>query len=108
MSFETRNIFSEIPVSLPEEVVEVIANKGSVRIERIISMGHRSPDDFWYDQKEDEFVMLLSGSATLLFEKDAESKKVLPGDYLFIPAHTKHRVESTDSSEESVWIAIHF
>ncbi len=102
------NIFEEIPTSLPEEVQQVIANKGSVRIERIISMGHRSPENFWYDQKEDEFVLLLSGSATLQFEGQAEVKEMFPGDYMLIPAHVKHRVASTDSEEESVWLAVHF
>ncbi len=108
MTSEFGNIFSEIPIDLSEEVLEVIANKRSVRIERIISFGHSSPNNYWYDQKEDEFVILLSGSAQLLFENEAECKEFLPGDYMLIPAHTRHRVESTDPDEESVWLAIHF
>ncbi len=108
MNCKINNIFEEIPTSLPEEVQQVIANKGAVRIERIISFGHKSPEGFWYDQKEDEFVLLLSGSATLQFEGNSEIKELFPGDYMLLPAHTKHRVESTDTEEESVWLAVHF
>jgi cupin 2 domain-containing protein len=107
LSYERANIFDEIPIDLKEEVFSVIANKGSVRIERIVSLGHSSPNNFWYDQKGDEFVILLSGGATIEFE-DSKTVDLEPGDYLLIPAHTKHRVLSTDSDEESVWLAVHF
>lgn len=108
MSVSVGDIFAEIPDQLPEEVFEVIANKGSVKIERIISLGHKSPENFWYDQKEDEFVILLSGEATIQFENDNDIKHLSPGKYLFIPAHKKHRIESTHPTKESIWLAVHF
>ncbi len=106
MTGELGNIFEEVPIDLSEEVLDVIANKGTTRIERIISNGHSSPENFWYDQKDDEFVILLSGSAIVRFED--KTVDLTPGDYLLIPAHTRHRVESTNAEEESVWLAVHF
>ena len=105
---EQKNIFDDIPTSLPEEIIEVLANKGSVRIERIISKGHASPEGFWYNQKEDELVLLLSGSAELLFADEDRVVELLPGDYILIPSHQRHRVMATDPDEESVWLAIYF
>ena len=67
------NLFEEIPNSLPKELVEVLAENSDVRIERIVSTGHSSPADFWYDQPRHEWVVLLKGEARLLFEDDGES-----------------------------------
>jgi cupin 2 domain-containing protein len=33
--------------------------------------------------------------------------KLKAGDYIFIPAHRKHRVEMTKEGEASIWIAVH-
>ena len=103
-----RNIYSDIPYELPEELVEVISESQGVRIERIISRGHRSPEGFWYDQEENEFVLLVSGEAKLLFEKENEEVCLEAGDYLVIPAHKRHRVVWTAPDRETVWLAVHF
>lgn len=108
MNYERGDIFAEIPSNLNEEVFEVIANKGSTRIERIVSKGHSSPKNFWYNQKEDEFVILLSGAATILFKESGKEEILEPGDYLIIPAYVEHKVISTDSNEESVWLALFY
>lgn len=97
------NLFS-IPVRTDDEFCETLASSHSCRIERIVSQGHRSPDDFWYDQTEDELVCLLSGSALLDF--DYCSVVLTAGDTLFVPAHKKHRVDQTSNMPPCVWLCI--
>ncbi len=53
------NIFSRIPASIPDEIFETIVQNENVKIERIISDGHATPEDSWYDQDHDEWVILL-------------------------------------------------
>ena len=62
------NIFPLIPQHLPEEAFETILSNGTIKIERIISKGHASPDGFWYDQEFSEWVLLLRGKASLAFD----------------------------------------
>lgn len=107
MTNETKNIFAEIPGTLPEEVFEKITEGKDFFVERIISDGHISPPNFWYDQETNEFVMLMSGSAKILYD-DGSSFSLSPGDYLIIPAHQKHRVEETDKTRKTIWLAIHY
>ena len=101
------NIFAAIPDALPDELSEILARREGVIIERIVSRAHSSAPDFWYDQDHDEFVILLRGTATLRFRPDEGTVELSVGDYLLIPAHRKHRVESTSSSPEAVWLAVH-
>lgn len=105
--FRIDNLFADIPRDLPEEMVNEILRKGDTRIERIVSLGQASPPGFWYDQETDEWVLLVSGSASLCFI-DGGSIDLKPGDYLFIPRHARHRVERTDAEVETVWLAVHF
>jgi len=100
------NIFNRIPASLPVELIETLAVSPDVRIERIVSAGHASPEGFWYDQEQDEWVLLVSGSAVLAFEDKLVELK--PGDHLLIPSHQRHRVESTSPTEKTIWLAVHF
>jgi cupin 2 domain-containing protein len=104
------NIFNDIPLDLPNELIEKIAGdaKKGVSVERIISRGHRSPKDFWYDQDKNEFVILIKGKAALLFKEPNKLIEMSPGDYINIPAHTIHRVEWTSSGDDTVWLAIHY
>ena len=104
----TENIFANLPTDLPEELIQQIAGSRGVRIERIVSRGHASPEGFWYDQPDHEWVILLAGRAKLLLAGDDEPIVLSPGDYLDIPAHTKHRVEWTDPDRETVWLAVHY
>jgi len=106
---EIKNLFSHIPDSpIPDELFEDILNTEHFRIERIISDGHSSPDGFWYDQETDEWIILIQGSAGLIFEGTDEIIILKPGDYLNIPANTRHRVAWTDPKQKSVWIAVHY
>lgn len=104
------NLFDHIPAELPEELMTVLAENTSVRIERIVSDGHASPEAFWYDQELHEWVLLIAGSAELSIEKEGSIERVElnPGDHLLIPAHQRHRVESTSSNEKTIWLAVFY
>jgi cupin 2 domain-containing protein len=102
-----QNIFSDLPAQLPEELVETLVTSDRVRIERIVSHGHASPEGFWYDQDQNEFVMLLKGAARLQFEGEDEPIEMSPGDFIEIPAHRKHRVEWTTPDGPTVWLAVY-
>lgn len=101
------NLFADIPERATEEIVEVMASAEGVRVERIVSQGHASPEGFWYDQDEHEWVVLLKGAARLRFESEADAVELRPGDYVHIPAHRRHRVEWTSPDEATVWLAVH-
>lgn len=101
------NMFSDIPSDLPEELCQCLLQSESVRIERIISHGHRSPTGFWYDQEHHEWVLVLRGRARLQI-KGSEAVELKLGDYVNLPARTPHRVVWTDPSEPTIWLAIHY
>lgn len=103
-----RNLLSDLPKSAAHELFETLATAGQTRIERIVSLGHHSPPDFWYDQNEHEFVLILQGAARLRFEDDDEPIAMAPGDCLTIPAGRRHRVEWTSPDEPTVWLAVFF
>ena len=105
---QSGNIFSTIPQGIDKETIEVILGSGNLRIERIISGRHSTPDGQWYDQEQDEWVILLLGSAAVMFEGSSEAITLRPGDYFSIPAHLKHRVEWTERGEETIWLAVHY
>jgi cupin 2 domain-containing protein len=92
----------------PEEQVDVLVRTSTVRIERIVSHGHRSPEGFWYDQDRNEWVVVLRGGAGVLFEGESSPRVLDPGDTLTIPAHTRHRVEWTSPGEDTVWLAVFY
>jgi cupin 2 domain-containing protein len=100
------NLLADLPARLPEELIETLAENRHVRIERIVSHGHASPEGFWYDQDQHECVVVLKGEARLLFENQTIEMK--PGDFVNIPAHRKHRVEWTTPDEPTIWLAVHY
>ena len=102
-----KNIFEIPPPDLEEEFIESLIENEKFVLERIISAGHSSPEDFWYDQDKNEFVILLKGEAELSFE-NGETVLLKPGDHLIIPAHKKHRVNRTSPSEKTYWLALHY
>ncbi len=102
------NILKNIPGNIPEELIETIAENENVRIERIISNGHASPPGFWYDQDQNEYVLLLKGSAALLFEGETDVLVMKPGDYIDIPAHMRHRVEWTATDKKTIWLTVFY
>lgn len=98
------NLFADLPPPAPDEHFQTLLDRHGARIERIVSHGHASPAGFWYDQPADEWVMVLSGRAELGFD-DGERRTMQAGDWLLIPAHRRHRVESTTPA--TVWLAVH-
>jgi cupin 2 domain-containing protein len=101
------NLFASLPAHLPDELVETLLDSAGVRIERIVSHGHASPEGFWYDQDRDEWVVVLRGRAILRFEGEA-ALELGPGDHVIIPAHRRHRVEWTTPDEPTIWLAMHY
>lgn len=109
MTPQTDNLFNDIPSSpLREELFQTLAESGGVRIERIISEGHVTPPGEWYDQGWDEWVLLVSGGAAVLFDDGKAPLVLKPGDHVMIPAGCRHRVERTDTGQKTVWLAVHF
>lgn len=103
-----RNLFADLPASLDEELVTVLAGNRHVRIERIVSTGQHSAKDFWYEQQENEWVIVLKGKAKLCFEGDNKPVTMGTGDHVLIPAHRRHRVEWTAPDEPTVWLAVFY
>ena len=101
------NIFANIPDTLPEELFTSLVKQGKVHIERIVSKGHSTPPNQWYDQAQDEWVIILQGQAVLIYEQNLQTLSMAAGDSVFIPAHTKHRVEWTTPDIHTVWLAVH-
>jgi len=104
---QSGNLFEGIPNVIPEELVSLLHESPNISIRRIISQGQSSPASGWYDQADNEWVMVVKGEAILAFEEE-EELHMREGDYTFIPAHRKHRVTWTDDTRETVWLAVHF
>ena len=101
------NIFSNIPTELPSEIFEDIIITEKLRVERFVSKGQTSPETGWYDQSENEWVIVLSGYGVVEYENGVKVK-LKQGDYLNINAHDKHRVVETSPDEVTVWLAIFY
>jgi len=102
------NLFTDLPERTSEELVSVLAENDSVRVERIVSTGQSSPPGFWYDQQQHEWVALLKGEAVLRFEDEENDIPLSPGDHVLIKAHRRHRIESTAANRPTVWLAVFY
>jgi len=105
---ELNNIFSTVPSFMQDEISETLLRTEAFKLERIVSSGQVTPEGEWYDQDMNEWVILLSGSAGLLFEDDDEVFVMNAGDYIQIEPHQRHRVEWTDPEQRTIWLALHF
>ena len=101
------NLFADLPQDATREHVVELLRSSAVTIERIVSYGQGSPPGFWYDQDWAEWVIVLQGSAVLLIDGEAAPRRLQRGDYVHLPAHTRHRVEWTEAAEPTVWLAVH-
>lgn len=101
-----RDLLTSLPAARDAEVSETLITAHGIRLQRIISFGQVSPEGFWYDQKEAEWVMLLTGRARLLIAGEADDRILGPGDAVYLPAHCRHRVEWTDPEHPTVWLAL--
>ena len=102
-----RNLFDGLPDVRLAEKIEVLHQRGDVRVERIVSLGQVTPPGEWFDQPQAEWVIVLRGAAELLFEGDAAPIRFAPGDHVLIAPHRRHRVTWTDPLTETVWLAVH-
>lgn len=101
------NLFTIPPEARPtaEEFFEtLLTGPNGLRIERIISHGHATPEGVWYDQPRDEWVVVLQGTARLVYEDGGEAA-LGPGDQVFLPQRVRHRVAET--SAPCLWLAVH-
>lgn len=101
------NIYENIEVPVAgDERTELLSHSGGVRIERIVSNGHISPKEFWYDETDDEWVLIVRGSARLRFKNPDEVIELSAGDSVMIPAHRRHRVDWTTPDSPTIWLAV--
>ena len=112
MTIQLGNLFSDVAdvsaANMGEEAFSEILVRPGLKIERIISQGQTSPAGSWCDQAWNEWVIVLKGSATLQFEQEPAPRLLGVGDYVFIPARKRHRVEWTEPQQPTVWLAVHF
>lgn len=98
------NIFENIPQTPTEELFTTLLTSQNIKIERIVSQGEVSSE--WYDQEQNEWLVLLQGFAVLEFEdKSVELKN---GDTLNIPAHVKHKVSFTSTTPQCIWLVVFY
>ena len=93
------NLYDYTPTSPGQERTDILHEDTAVRIERIVSNLARTQ---WYDQDQDEWLVLLKGTAELAVERNRVTLE--EGDTLFLPAHCRHRVLST--SDETLWLTV--
>jgi cupin 2 domain-containing protein len=99
-----RNLLSQ---PLLDEVIDPLIDRPGLRIERIVSTGQATPEGQWYDQETDEWVVLVEGEARLRIEGEGTDRELGAGDWVFLPAHCRHRVTWTRSKPPTVWLAVH-
>ena len=90
------------------EHVRILHAGESWRLELIHSCAAHSPDGFWYDQREHEWVTLLRGSARLRLDDPAQTLDLCVGDGVHLPPHRRHRVERTDPEPGTLWLALYW
>ena len=97
------SLFDNLPDSpLPDELFDPIATGNAFTLKRIISTGQLTD---WHNQADNEWLVILKGSARLLFDGE-EEKTLKTGDCLLIPAQKRHRVTYTENP--TVWLVLHF
>lgn len=101
------NLFDGIDATSLTERFDMLLQRGGLRVERIVSTGQATPDGQWYDQPQDEWVIVIEGSASLLIEGEPEME-LRRGDHVLLPARCRHRVTRTDPDQPTVWLAVHF
>ena len=104
MAISVKSVFARVPEKSAEEEFVTLFENSSLKIERIVSHAHGSPEGFWYDQAEDEWVIVLRGEANLEFAS-GEQVELGEGDYLTIPRHLKHRVRR--AGPDTIWLAVY-
>lgn len=102
---EKRPLYPASP-TLGEEAVLPLWQIAKGRGESVVSAAARSPDGFWYDQDEQEWVAVLEGWATLAFPSGQLILRA--GECVTIPAHLRHRVEETSADPPCRWLCVFY
>jgi len=103
------NIADTLPANRQvEELTDILVERGGVRVERIVSTGQATPEGEWYNQEQDEWVMVASGVARLRIDGEDTDREMSAGDWIWLPARCRHRVTWTQVSPPTIWIAFHF
>ena len=102
------NLFGDLPTGAASEQFAELLSRPGLRIERIVSHGQVSPPQFWYDQPEGEWLVVLQGEARLAFEGETALCWLKPGDIIDIAPHRRHRVEWTHPEVPTIWLAVHY
>jgi cupin 2 domain-containing protein len=103
---DSDNLYDLPPAPWQDEIFEILHANDGVRIERILSCGHTTPAGEFYDQNDDEWVVLIQGEAEISFD-DGSTRRLTPGDHLLIGAHQRHRVTHTSTEPPCIWLAVH-
>ncbi len=105
---KTRSLRSDLPQRpLADEIVDILLERRGLRVERIVSTGHVTPDGQWYDQETDEWVLVVEGAARLRIEGEETDRELNEGDWILLPARCRHRVTWTRAAPPTIWLAIH-
>jgi cupin 2 domain-containing protein len=102
------NLFAALPDASRREQFDTMLMQDGVRLERIVSNGQATPSGEWYDQPQNEWVMLLAGEALIRIEFEEELRRLSVGQWIMLPAHCRHRVEWTSPDQHTVWLALHW
>lgn len=100
------NIFDPPADTGEHEIFTTIFKSDKIEITKIDGLRAFNKPGKWYDQEDDEWVILLQGKATLEFQND-ESIQLNSGDYIFIEAHKPHRIKQSSNKPNCLWLAIH-
>lgn len=90
---------AEAPAS--GERTDLIVAFGNALVEQIQSGTLERPAD--YEQRQDEWVVVLSGGAKLVV--DGDEVELAARDWLFLPSWVPHRLVETEPGTE--WLAVH-
>lgn len=101
------SLFAALPAASAHEIFTDVVSLPGVRIERIVSTGQATPAGEWLQQAWTEWVVLLAGAAGVRLEGEAQPRVLAPGDWLTVPAGLRHRVEWTDATRATIWLAVH-
>ncbi|MFT5048235.1 MAG: cupin 2 domain-containing protein [Porticoccaceae bacterium] len=107
MTIDIGNLFESLPEDMSKEVFTDIIQGENIKIGRIVSKGQSSPKMGWYDQDDNEWVIILKGEAIISFE-NSDDVHLVAGGHLNIPAHTKHKVTWTKANMDTIWLAVHY
>lgn len=97
------NFFKNPRIPTQGERFDTLLSHRNLVIERIVSSADIQPVD--YVQPQDEWVLLVQGGAVMAVAGERRTLALGPGDYLFLPAGTPHRVESCEPG--TLWLAVH-